>query len=452
MLRLRLSQRDVLPVQAMALQRVCMRTSVQHAALLQTAPFVTETKRVAGTAMQSGVRLKCPLPRLPHQPEDLYFMTRTHLKSVSIAPDHNPAPLSKGQKAFNTLIKQIEKRRARLSAWETVTPVFQKKYVDELVPLEQTVAALQTKLVYGLDEAYGRKGLTQLERSTIANLIIELVGELIGEDDDTALKAIYNRHSQSDYDSEAAAEMNDMKLVLEAMLGVELGDDVDLNSPEDFLQRAHAQIQQQQAEHAAESQAREERRAKRKKSAKQLAAEARQQAEQAQLSQSIREVYRKLASALHPDRESDPVEQERKTALMQRANQAYEKNNLLQLLELQLELEHIDQSAINNLSDARLKHYNIILKEQVVELDHEIMHVENGFKYRYGIAPFVDLSPSTVLRNLAGDVSECQQYIRTLEKDLLVFEDIKKFKVWLKTMRRQMEHREALQYFDEMPF
>jgi hypothetical protein len=123
---------------------------------------------------------------LPHQPEDLYFMTRTHLKSVSITPDNNPAPLSKGQKTFNTLIKQIEKRRVRLSAWETVAPVFQKKYVDELVPLEQTVAALQTKLVYGLDEAYGRKGLTQLERSTIANLIIELAGGLIGEDDDAS--------------------------------------------------------------------------------------------------------------------------------------------------------------------------------------------------------------------------------------------------------------------------
>ena len=51
------------------------------------------------------------------------------------------------------------------------------------------------------------------------------------------------------------------------------------------------------------------------------------------MSQSIREVYRKLAGALHPDRESDPQERERKTALMQRVNQAYAKNNLLQLLD-----------------------------------------------------------------------------------------------------------------------
>jgi hypothetical protein len=34
-------------------------------------------------------------------------MTRTNLRSISIAPDHNKSQLSKGQKAFNTLIKQM---------------------------------------------------------------------------------------------------------------------------------------------------------------------------------------------------------------------------------------------------------------------------------------------------------------------------------------------------------
>jgi hypothetical protein len=282
----------------------------------------------------------------------------------------------------------------------------------------------------------------------ISELIAGLAGDLIEESDDAQLKAAYNRHSQSDYDSEAAAELEDMKSVLEAMLGVELGDDLDTNSPEEVLQRAHARMEELQAQETAENQAREERRAKRKKSAKQLAAQARQEAEQAQLSQSIREVYRKLASALHPDREPDPQERERKTALMQRANQAYGKNNLLQLLELQLELEHIDQSAINDISEDRLKHYNSILKEQLGELDQEILHVEARFRYSYGIPPFIELSPDTVVRNLAGDIAELQQSIRDLEKDLLVFEDLKKFKSWLKGIKR----RQAVHRFDEMPF
>jgi hypothetical protein len=375
-------------------------------------------------------------------------MTRTNRRSVSIAPDHNKASLSKGQKAFNTLIQQIEKRRHRLGAWEAVTPVFQNKYTDELLPLEKVCTDLQVKMVHLLEQAYDEKGLTKSERRTISELIAGLAGELIEEQDDAQLKAIYNRHSQSDYDSEAATELEGMKSALEAMLGEELGNDIDMSSPEDLLQRAHAKMEEGYAREAAENQAREERRAKRKKSAKQLAAEARQEAEKAELSQSIREVYRKLASALHPDRETDPLERERKTALMQRANQAYGNNNLLQLLELQLELEHIDQSAINNISEDRLKHYNAILKEQVGELDQEILYVEARFRDAYGIAPFVRISPDTVVRSLAGDIAAVRQSVRDLEEDLLVFQDLKALKSWLKSVKRQ---RAALQ-FDEIPF
>jgi len=203
-----------------------------------------------------------------------------------------------------------------------------------------------------------------------------------------------------------------------------------------------------QAQDALENRAREARRAKRKKTPRQLAAEAREQVEQAELSLSIREVYRKLASALHPDRETDPQERERKTTLMQRANQAYSKNSLLQLLELQLELEHIDQSVINNIGEDRLKHYNKILKEQVGELDHEILHVENGFKHSYGIPPFIEVSPGTIMRNLAADIFSLQESLHALEHDLLVFDDIKQLKDWLKMVKRSL----ATPRFDDMPF
>jgi hypothetical protein len=375
-------------------------------------------------------------------------MTRTNRRSVSIAPDHNKANLSKGQKAFNTLIRQIEKRRHHLGAWEAVGPTFQKKYTDELLPIEKICTDLQVKMVHRLEQACDQKGITKSERHTISELITGLAGELIEERDDAELTAIYNRHSRSDYDSEAAAELEDMKSVLEAMLGEELGDDVDMSSPEDLLQRAHAKMEELQVREAAESQAREERRGKRKKSAKQVAAEARQEAKQAQLSQSIREVYRKLASALHPDREPDPDERKRKTELMQRANQAYANNNLLQLLELQLELEHIDQSAINNISEDRLKHYNAILKEQVGELDQEILYVEARFREAYGIPPFIEISPDTVVRNLAGEIAAIRQSVHDLEEDLLMFEDPKALKSWLKSVKRQ---RAAVD-FDEIPF
>ena len=43
----------------------------------------------------------------------------------------------------------------------------------------------------------------------------------------------------------------------------------------------------------------------------------------------LRRLFRQLASALHPDRETDPQARLRKTALMSEANAAYEKRDLV---------------------------------------------------------------------------------------------------------------------------
>jgi hypothetical protein len=236
--------------------------------------------------------------------------------------------------------------------------------------------------------------------------------------------------------------------MLETVLGVDLGGDLDLSSPEELLQRAQTHIQQGQAEAAEKQAERDVQRAKRKKSPRQQAAEARAQEQEAQISLSVRAVYRKLASTLHPDRETDPQERDRKTRLMQRVNEAYQKNNLLQLLELQLELEHIDQHALSCMSEERLKHYSTVLKEQVRELDQEILHVESAFRYTYGIDAFEPVSPDTVLRDLAVDLKELRLNVRTLEEDFAAFQNIKNVKRWLKGIQLMP----VASTFDTMPF
>ncbi|KVD89793.1 molecular chaperone DnaJ [Burkholderia stagnalis] len=375
-------------------------------------------------------------------------MPRTNSRSVSIASDSGKTVLSKGQKAFNALIKQIEKRRKRLSAWEHVMPTFQKRYVDELLPLERAWTELRTTMTFRLDEASERKGLTKAEQRTISTLIASLAGDLLDANADARLKAIYNRHGGTDYDVEMAAEFATMKAELEAMLGIELDDDLDMSAHDEVLQHVRAKLEQERARDEANKRAREARRAERQKSAKQLAKESQQQAEQVELSQSIRDVYRKLASALHPDREPDPLERERKTSLMQRVNQAYDRNDLLKLLELQLELEHIDQHAINQISEDRLKHYNKILKEQVAELDQEIRHVESHLRFAYGLSPYVEVSPDTVLLNLAREIIRREQDIRGLKEEMPLFDDLGSLKRWLKALKRQQSAFPV----DEMPF
>ena len=375
-------------------------------------------------------------------------MTANRVKAIAIRTRDDQPHLSKVQKAFNLLIRQIEAERARLAAWEAAIASYQHKYSSEMLPLVEASEELQVRMVHCLDQASRRQGLTKSERRMLRRVIAELAGPLLDGRNDAELKAIYNRHSGSDYDADQAAENEEMKFILEDMLGLELGDDVDITSPEDMLRRAEVQLKERQARDEADREASAERQARRRKSAKQLAREARQQAEAQQVGQSIREVYRKLASALHPDREPDPVERQRKTALMQRANQAYQKNDLLQLLELQLEMEHIDQSALNNINEERLKHYNRILKEQLAELKQEIFRVEAGFRARFGVSPYANLAPGAIIRNLARDIADIQRAIRDLKKDLVAFEDLGQLKAWLKDMRRQPR----IDDFDGCPF
>lgn len=355
-------------------------------------------------------------------------MSASPVKTVSISTDPDQPSLSKEQKTFNARIKQIEKRRDRLAAWEAVIPVFQQRFSEEMQPLIEAENDLKTELLRRLDSAVGQKGITKSECNLLSDLILGLAAQILEERDDAEVKDIYNRHCEGDYDAEQAAVMSEMKQVLEQMLGVQLGDDGEVSSPEDVLKRAHAHYE-------AEAQARAQRQASRKKTPKQLAREARLAEEAAQVSQCIREVYRKLASALHPDREPDPEERARKTMLMQRANEAYGKNNLLQLLELQLELEHIDQTAIDTLSEDRLKRYNIILKEQLGELDEELMHVEQSFRAQFCLSPERSLSPNTVMAVLQRDIARATHLIRLLEYDVDAASGLKTLKAWLKAVR-----------------
>ena len=212
------------------------------------------------------------------------------IKTVSIATHSDQASLSKGQKAFNALIKQIEKKRARLAAWESAMPPYHQKYLRDWVPLIEASADLRVKLVYCLDGAYDQKGFTKTERRAIAKVITELAGELVAVRNDAEMKRIYNRYSESDYDSEEAANLKGVQDVLEDALGLDLGDEFDLSSPDEFFARAQEKIHERQAEFAAERQAYDVRRTKCAKLAKQLAHEAGQHTQQRQLSQSIREV------------------------------------------------------------------------------------------------------------------------------------------------------------------
>jgi hypothetical protein len=347
-------------------------------------------------------------------------------ESVSVIPRVRQHQLSRAQKTFNNLVAKIEKRRHLLAAWEAAMPQFQGRYAADMQPLLEQLALLRAELARGLDQAHGQKRLTKTERRKIAAIVSGLAAELAAEGGDEEMKTLYNKYSGGDYDLEEADLHADMKAMVEDALGFDVGDDLDLRSPDAFLRGLQARLAEE-----AEKQA-DAPRARRRKSAKQLAREEQLREEEQRVSQSLREIYRKLASALHPDREPNAQERARKTDLMQQVNQAYNRKNLLGLLELQLRIEHIDQAAIDGFDDERLAHFNKILKGQLGELELQIAAEEHGFRLRYNIDPYARLDPTKLLPMFDADIVGARQALHRLEADLRAIQDIATLKAWLR--------------------
>ncbi|MNQ67848.1 hypothetical protein D3C85_823850 [compost metagenome] len=295
-----------------------------------------------------------------------------------------------------------------------------------------------------LDDLSERTKLSKADRQTLTQGICAQAFSLIDSDscndeEEATLKTLYNKHSGRDFDADEREEDELLKQGLQEIFGVELDDDIDMKSADDIAQKIY---ERQQTEQTAQQQ----------KPGKKTARQLREEAEAAQASQSVREVYRKLASALHPDRETDPDERERKTVLMQRANHAYSERNLLELLHLQLEIEHIDADTLGTLSANRLKHYNQILTEQLNELQQEVIAQERAFKQQFNLDPFDEVSP----RNLSGKYQYQLKMllIDTEELSILCEElkDPKTLKAWLKAQR---EYQKAMDFdndlFDDLP-
>jgi hypothetical protein len=368
---------------------------------------------------------------------------KNNTSQINIAPASGTKKLSAGQRKFNGLIKKIEKQRLVLQEWQSATPLYIERWHLEFAPRLEQFHQCNVELVHALDHLSERIKLSKVDRRTLIQEILDQAYSLIdrgcNEEQEAALKALYNKHSGGDFDADEREGDELFKLGLKDIFGVELDDDVDMQSPEDIAQKI---LEQQQAEHTAQQQ----------KPGKKNARQQRLKEEAAQVSQSIREVYRKLASALHPDRETDPDERKRKTSLMQRVNQAYSERNLLELLQLQLEMEHINASTLETLSANRLKHYNQVLTEQLDELELEVLNLELSFRQQFNLEPFDELS----VQNLPDIYQHQLDMLNTDIEELSVLheqlKDPKVLKSWLKQLRqyqKTMEFDETL--FDDFP-
>jgi hypothetical protein len=351
------------------------------------------------------------------------------LKKLRIHDNPAQTHLSNAQKQFNKLSQKIAAQKQLLSAWQDTIPRYNQLLSSKYRPLLDSYNKQRSELVYLLDNAYHDKHFKKADKSKIQSIIIDLSLDLIAGHGKDELKELYNRHSDSDFDADnqaqAAEVLQAMKAALKKMYGVEISDDDDVSSQEKMQAVLEEKLKEQQfkkANPAVETKA---------QTSEQQEVEARLQAEQENLKKSIQTVFRQLVAVLHPDREPDENERERKTALMQQVNVAYGKKDLLRLLELQLEVEQIDQHHLDNIAEQRLHYFNKLLQEQAAELQAEIAEITQGFTQQRNTKS----SPEKVLEGLQMEIRNMQHNVSRLKTEIRALQSPAALKNWLKAYR-----------------
>jgi hypothetical protein len=380
-------------------------------------------------------------------------MTHSKRKIVRIAPKvDGKTTLSAAQKQFNSLTKKIDRQKKLLIEWKETIPLYHQIVEQEYDPAVEILNNQKFEWAKLLDQSYDKPLFKKTDKLKIKHLICEACEQLIPELNNDELKALFNKYSGEDYDTinqETEAAVGElMRSIAEGMFNVDLGDDVDVSSPEKLHARLQEKLRErEEAEFKDQSVAPAK---QRKKTKKQLEKEARQREEEALASKSVQEVYRKLVATLHPDREPDEQERTRKTELMQRVNIAYGKKDLLQLLELQLEIEQIDPAHLSQMADSRLKHFNKILKEQLSELDQEIHQIAEMFKLQLNLPFYTYLTPRQLITSLKHDLKSVKTDIDAIWKELETFQDPAALKAWLKSYK--IPKKSGLDDFDDFFF
>jgi hypothetical protein len=291
------------------------------------------------------------------------------------------AQLSKAQREFNRLIGRIERLRGELADWRLAQERAQVRQGSEVAPLHACLRTLQRELVLWIDDFLARPSgrrelrLTAKQRLKLTWMLLYLSRAVLADGSDPEVEAAHDRHAQRSHGEDQREQID----LAAAMLGSVTGDESLFEGPadslEDLLERATQRLHQKPS--AAEDGTAAfagftDKGAPRRPSARAQQAQARDAQAREEAGRSVREVYRRLVGQLHPDRESDPAERERKTALMARVNDAYGRSDLLELLTVQMAIEQIDEEHLRSVSEQRLRHYIRVLKEQEQTLVDEI--------------------------------------------------------------------------------
>lgn len=341
---------------------------------------------------------------------------------------HVPRPAARsasapGQDRFRYLIDQIEKMRRARADWDELVVAFKASDAERVHPLRATLKQVTRETVFLIDRLLDQKGWSKADQGALKDIACHTAEALLrANPHDTEIRTIFDRYSSLSFQEMKQEELEDLKQDAKEYMGIDLDD---VESEDDLVERVYEHMKNDEARQREPS-------AEHRKSPGQQRVEASAQAAK----QFLREIYRKLASAVHPDREADAARRAEKTELMQQINRAYATNDLLTLLEAQLRLELIDPDHVTKISGKRLQQFNRLLSQQLEAAKAELRSLQDAFRMDHGLQHGQAINARDLHLVTQRRARELRAHIQQQKRFLEVLANKSATKRWLKEQRR----------------
>ena len=375
--------------------------------------------------------------------------TAIQLVKAVAAQRHKPSP---AQLWFNKLMGRIRHLTADLQRLDQLKHTYQAPHHQAMAVLEREVAEQKKAIALKLHEHLEVSNLTVVQRRDLFDVVASLL-RMTEHMQDPALLALMGDYIPQHRENEAlkksmlALRAAQLRKMVEELLDPEEADNIP-DGPDELMAILHSKMAQTRAQDSQEAAFGTHSPRKRKRpSAREQ--QSQQQAQDAKAT--LRSIFRQLASSLHPDRETNPVERERKTALMSQVNAAYKRQDVATLLHMQVHMLSEDATTVARMGGQQLESMTRLLKQQVASLSADVELAEMRASQGLGMSLSAQTHDSAIERGLKQQRSQLQQRIQHLRNDVQAIQEAGNLKAWLK-QQRQIQKKLARQQAVEQAF
>ena len=302
--------------------------------------------------------------------------------------------LSPQQKKLNRLIDQIEQQKQELATWKNAQADIQNYTRSKLLPVYRelhTVLFVQLETLWNhlASDGFSKVDLAQIDTKIAALAKMLKKSQMLTSAQKEQVEKIdtfYMQHAEHIRAKKAKANSIQSHELVET---VEQNVDVDWENYE--YDSAQYEAERERAKQLKQQEKREQ--------AAKMAA------------QSLKTVYLKIASMIHPDREQDESKKLKKTELLQKVNEAYAAQDLFYLLKLQLQLEINKSLSSKALSSEQVKFYQLALEAQSQSLQGQLDEIFASFHLSSHINT-KQLKMSDVYKVIDKDAAELKQQLK----------------------------------------